>query len=169
MWYVIQVRATREHEILALLDRWVKEADEEFFVMRCMRYLRQQDAAWDNVEALAFPGYIFADTNDIDGLRERLKQIPDLTKVLGAGDEIFPVYEEEERILKLIGGKKHLIEASQGVRQGNRIVVIKGNLVGQEAMIKWVNSHKRMACIEFEISGRKVTTKVGLEIIRRDY
>ncbi|MBO5622646.1 MAG: transcription antiterminator, partial [Butyrivibrio sp.] len=80
MWYVIQVSPSHEHEVLVQLDKFVKTGNEEFFIMRCLRYLRQKDASWDNVEALAFPGYIFAKTDDINYLRERLIKVPYLTK-----------------------------------------------------------------------------------------
>ena len=94
MLYVIQVKPLHEDKTLIMLNQYVKAESEEFFVMKCMRYLRQKDATWDDVEALAFPGYIFARTDDIDSLRDRLLKIPDLTKVLGAGDEVFPIYKE---------------------------------------------------------------------------
>lgn len=167
MWYVIQVKSTREHYILSLCEERVRMPSEEMFVMKCVRYLRESDGSWRENEVIAFPGYVFADTEDIDSLRERLKRIPELTKVIGAGDEIFPIYENEKKLLELLGGKEHIISASKGVKKGDEIVVLSGDLVGHEAMIKWVNIHKKLALIEFDIAGQKVRTKVGLEILKK--
>ncbi len=168
MWYVIQVGPRREHEILALCEKWVRIPSEEFFVMRCMGYRRRTDGTWDKLERLAFPGYIFVRTDDIDDLRLRLKKIPELTKVLGAGDEIFPIYEEEEKLLWDLGGEDHFIKASHGYRDGDKVVVVDGSLINKEGLITWVNAHKRMALIEIQFAGRTVRTKVGLEIITKE-
>jgi len=99
MWYVIQVGPRREQEqeqeIITLCDKWVKIPSEEFFTMKRIRFNRSSDGTWNQLEKLAFPGYVFASTDDIDSLRTRLKKIPELTKLLGAGDEIFSIYDEE--------------------------------------------------------------------------
>lgn len=51
MWYVIQVKTTREHYILSLCEERVREPSEEFFVMRYVRYLRESDGSWRENEA----------------------------------------------------------------------------------------------------------------------
>ena len=167
MWYVIQVMAGREEYILSFCEQVVRKSSEEMFVMRCDRLLRNQDGSWRKNEEIAFPGYLFADTDDIDGLRERLKKIPELAKVVKVGTGIFPIYDGEEKLFELMGGKEHLIKASTGIRKGDKIVVLEGSLVGHEALIKWVNSHKRLAEIELDLAGEKIKTKVGLEILKK--
>lgn len=167
MWYVIQVRTGREHEILTLYDRRIKSTDEELFIMRCMRYIRNPGGGFHEQEANAFPGYIFADTKDINNLKERLNDIPELTKIVGAGDEVFPIYQEEENLLKLLGGDEHLISTSKGIQKGDKIIVSSGSLAGLEGKIAWVNRHRRTACIEIDFCGHTVKTKLGLEIIEK--
>ncbi len=93
MWYVIHVRTTREQQIITMYDRRVKVPRESLFVMRCFRNMWGAGGEWFESESLAFPGYVFAETEDIDGLIERLKSIPDLTKMIGVGKELFPIYK----------------------------------------------------------------------------
>lgn len=58
------------------------------------------------------------------------------------GVKMKPIYENEKEMLELLGGKEHLIRASKGIKKGDEIVVLSGDLVGHEGMIKWVNVHK---------------------------
>ncbi|MBO5621536.1 MAG: antiterminator LoaP [Butyrivibrio sp.] len=167
MWYVIQVRTGREHDIITMYEKRIKVPDEEIFIIRCMRFIRNPGGGFHEQEANAFPGYVFADTHNIEDLIERLRDIPELTKVIGAGEEIFPIYKEEEDILKFLVGDNHLIGTSKGIIKNNRIIITSGNLAGHEGMIVWVNRHRKVACIEIDISGHKVKTKVGLEIEER--
>ncbi len=164
MWYVIQVAPNREHEVIIMCNRRIRKPGEEFFVMKGIRYLREKDGSWRENEVIAFPRYVFADTDDIENLRERLMMIPDLTKVVHSGDDFYPIYPDEEALLKVIGGSEHLITASVAIKTENGLEVIEGGLMGHEDMIKWVNTHKRLACLELELSGHKSTVKVGLEI-----
>ena len=164
MWYVIQVAPGREYDVITMCDLQIKKPGEDFFVMKGIRYLREKDGSWRENEVIAFPRYVFADTDDIENLRERLMKIPDLTKVLRSGDDVFPIYPDEEELLKIIGGSEHIITSSIAVQTENGFKVIKGGLMGHEDMIKWVNAHKRLACLELELAGHKSTVKVGLEI-----
>ena len=141
MWYVIQVRSGREHDILTMYERRIKVPDEELFIIRCIRFIRNPGGGFHEQEANAFPGYVFADTDNIENLIERLRNIPELTKVLGAGEEIFPIYKEEEEILKFLVGDDHLISTSKGIIKNNQIIITSGDLVGQEGLIVWVNRH----------------------------
>ena len=167
MWYVIQVRTGKEHDILTMYNRRIKAPDEELFIVRCIRYIRNPGGGFHEQEANAFPGYIFADTENINNLIERLRKIPDLTKVLGAGEDVFPIYKEEEEVLQLLIGDDHIISTSKGIIRNRQLIITSGDLVGQEGLIVWVNRHRKVACIEIEISGRKVKTKVGLEITKK--
>ena len=62
-------------------------------------------------------------------------------------------------------GEKEEVEMSRGVIEGDKIRVISGPLVGQEAHIKRIDRHKRKALIETELLGRGVEVTVGLEVI----
>lgn len=75
---------------------------------------------------------------------------------------------DEEALLKVIGGTKHLITASAAIKTEDGIKIINGGLMGHEGMIKWVNTHKRLACLEIGLSGHKSTVKVGLEIKKEE-
>ena len=54
------------------------------------------------------------------------------------------------------------MEFSQGVIEGDEVKVTKGPLKGQEAKIRKIDRHKRLAFLEMHMFGRTKVVKVGL-------
>lgn len=115
-------------------------------------------------ERILFPGYMFLETDDIDELYLNLRTIPRLTKLLGVGEYIVPLNDEEEDFLMRFGGKKHLVEMSEGIIEHSQVRILSGPLMGMEGMIKKIDRHKRKAWLEMELFGRTQIVEVGLEV-----
>ncbi len=85
MWYVVQVRTGDELKISNRLQFEVKSDDEEIFVplyerRKCIK------GEWRRVTTPLFPGYIFFQTHDVEGMYRRLHKIDAFTKVLKTGE-----------------------------------------------------------------------------------
>ena len=91
-----------------------------------------------------------------------------LTKLIGTGDEIVPLVQEEIDLLMKIGTDKQLVEMSSGIIENDRVQILAGPLMGMEGNIRRIDRHKRTAYLEIEMFGRTVEMKVGLEIIRKE-
>lgn len=91
-----------------------------------------------------------------------------LTKLIGTGDEIVPLVQEEIDLLMKIGTDKQLVEISSGIIENDRVQILAGPLMGMEGNIRRIDRHKRTAYLEIEMFGRTVEMKVGLEIIRKE-
>lgn len=168
MWYVIQVRTRHEIEIVEECEEKVLRSGEKAFVMRGERIFHTNEER-EIREYILFPGYVFIDTrSDTDDLRIRLRNVKQMTKLLSAGGEFSPIHPEEESFLKEIGGEEHFVRYSKGFKDGDQIVVTDGALLGKEGRIKWIDRHNRVAGIEVELLGRKVTVKLGLGLVSRD-
>ncbi len=164
MWYVMWVRAHHEEEIIRQCRKLLKD-DEEVFVMYVEK-LRRTGNEWTVHRELAFKNSIFADVKDVDDFRVRIRKIPDLTKLLQVGETIVPIYPEEEKFLKRIGGKDHVIRPSKGHYEGEKIRVTEGPLKGQESVIKWVDRRQHLVGIEIQLMNRTVEVKLGAEFVR---
>ena len=112
-----------------------------------------------------FPGYLFYETERVGDLRERLRKITDFKRLLSFDGDIIPLSADEEILLYKLCGKEHVLDVSTGYREGDRVRVIRGPLMGMEANIKKVNRHKRIAVIEIEMFNRTMELVVGLEVI----
>lgn len=97
-----------------------------------------------------------------------LRKVIGLTKLIGTGDEIVPLVQEEIDLLMKIGTDKQLVEMSSGIIENDRVQILAGPLMGMEGNIRRIDRHKRTAYLEIEMFGRTVEMKVGLEIIRKE-
>ena len=164
MWYVVQVRTGDELKISERLQREVKTDDEEIFVPL---YERRKCIRGENkkVTSTLFPGYIFFQTNDVEGMYRRLVKINAFTKILMTGDVYTPISSDEEIFLRILMGDDFIVEQSVGVIEGDQVFVKYGPLCGLEGNIVKINRHKRIAIIRADFMGGSREIKVGLEII----
>lgn len=97
----------------------------------------------------------------------RLKEIKTMTKLLKTGEEITPLYSEEEEYLKRLQDEEHVVRYSEGWLEGDRLVISEGALKGYEGKIKKILRHKRLVVLEVPLLGRKVEVTLGLGIVEK--
>lgn len=167
-WYVIQVRSGKEDEIKRTCERKIeREVLKECFIPRSIR-LKKYQGKWHQVEEILFKGYVFMITDHIDVLFNKLKMIPDLTKVLGNdGEYICPILKDEAIFLLKFGKEDHIVDISKGYIEGDVIKITSGPLIGYEGLIRKIDRHKRIAYVEVSLFDQVTTVKVGLEIISK--
>lgn len=167
MWYVIQVRSGTEEEIQRQCETVIdKEILERAFVPYSEQE-RKYQGEWHREYKVLFPGYVFLVSEDKAELFYQLKRVIGLTKLLGTGDEIVPLSEDEIRFLTAFGREDQVVEMSEGFIENDRVVITSGPLQGNEGLIRKIDRHKRKAYLEIDMFGRKLKTQVGLEIVRK--
>lgn len=123
---------------------------------------------------MAYPGkntfsrYVFLIAENPEQLINSFKNIVGLTKMIGTGNEIVPLSQEEVNLLMRMGKDNQLVEMSSGIIKDNRIQILSGPLQGMEDSIRRIDRHKRVAYLEVEMFGRTVEMKAGLEIIKKE-
>lgn len=167
-WYVIQVRSKAEEKIKKTCEMMISEDIlKEAFVPKNNRF-RKINGNWIEIGEILFSGYVFLVSDHPDELYLKLKDIPDLTKMLGhVENEIYPLYDEEVEFLKSFTDKDHVVEVSTGFIENETIYITQGPLKGREGIIRKIDRHKRMAIIEVELFGKITQAKVGLEIVSK--
>lgn len=167
MWYVIQVSTGKEEQILKMINEYgVQRYLKECFIPKYERR-RKYLGQWHQEEAVLFPGYIFIISEEAKELYLALKQIPELTKLLGIGEKWTPMSKEDVAIIEALSGKERLVKHSEGYIAGSKVTITDGPLVGMEAMIRKIDRHKRKAFLEIPMLGRMLTVQVGLEIVTK--
>ena len=112
-WYAVQVRTGREQATAELcLARIPRIILEDCIIPRFER-MRRYQGDWHSEQPPMFPGYIFLVTEQVDILFAKLKQIPDLTKILGDGTEFIPLTQEEVIFLKNMVNEAYIAEMSK--------------------------------------------------------
>lgn len=166
--YVIQVIGGRENTVQQLVASRASDLITECFAPRC-ELRKRYNGEWKTVKELLFPGYLFVDTTDVEALFRRLKEVPAFTRLLGnERDRFVPLDREEVAwIESLTTSQTRVLQMSEGVIEGDRVIVTKGPLKGHEALISKIDRHKRLAYLDLCILGRRKTIRVGIEIVAR--
>ena len=167
-WYVIQVPAGKEVALCETIRRAVgPDVLRECFTPRFATE-RKVRGVWEQAESLLLPGYIIAVTREPVALYERLREVREFTKLLRMGGSFCPLAEEDRAWMAMFTNEgDRVIPMSMGVMEGDRVVVFRGPLKGREACIVSVNRRKSLAFIELDMCGRRVTTRIGLGIVRK--
>ena len=112
-------------------------------------------------------GYVFLIAENLEQLSENLRKVTGMTRLLGTGDEIIPLSQEEVDLLLKLGKEEQLVAMSTGIIENDQVRILTGPLQGMEGYIRKINRHKRKAWVSIEMFGRSVDMEVGLEIIKK--
>ncbi len=163
MWYVIQTRAGNERKISDRCGDLTSKSEEVFVPL--VEYERRIRGENIQVTKAMFPGYVFFDTEDVDGLFYRLKRIKGLTRILRTGDEFTPISQEEKDLIEQLAGDEHVVLMSEGYKEGGRVIITDGPLVNFSGVIKRIDRTKRTATLEVLLLGEPREVKVGLRVM----
>lgn len=168
MWYVVQTVAGREFAVCRLIESLVEDdVLQECFVPK-YEVQKQFRGQWRTCTATLFPGYLIVVTDRVDELESQLRRVPAFARVLSNDGGFVPLERDEVAWIDAFTEKGHrTVGVSEGVIEGDRIIVLKGPLVGREGWIRKINRRKRTAYLEIDMFGRTIQTKIGLGIVRK--
>ncbi len=168
MWYVIQVGGGKERSACRLIERFVPEdLMKELFVPQ-YEIMRKRRGQWHACTETLLPGYLFVVTSQPEKLAVALRGVPAFTRLLGNNDMFTPLTDQEVAFVNAFTEPgRRVVRMSEGVIEGDEIVILKGPLMHQTGLIKKIDRHKRLAYLEIQMLGRTKTVKVGLEIVRK--
>ncbi|MGN1054036.1 MAG: antiterminator LoaP [Erysipelotrichaceae bacterium] len=169
-YYVIQVTSGGEYRTLKIIKEIINnELITSAYIPKMKKYKKYR-GDWHTVEEILFPGYIFIETDNIRELYYDLQRVPKLTKILGIdGDVIYPLSDSEVYFIKsFCDNDEHTVDISTGFIEGDKVIITDGPLLGKEAHIRKIDRHKRIAYLDIDFFNQTISTKVGLEIIKKD-
>ena len=154
MWYVMQVRTGTEENIRCQCQRLISSD----ILKRCfIPYYQQKkrfQGKWHIQERILFPGYVFLIAENLEQLAENLRKVTGMTRLLGTGDEIIPLSQEEVELLLKLGKEEQLVTMSTGIIENDQVRILTGPLQGMEGYIRKINRHKRKAWVSIEMFER---------------
>ena len=106
-------------------------------------------------------------SGNTDRQTENLRKVTGMTRLLGTGDEVIPLSQEEVDLLLKLGKEEQLVAMSTGIIENDQVRILTGPLQGMEGYIRKINRHKRKAWVSIEMFGRSVDMEVGLEIVKK--
>ena len=166
--YVIQVFAGREEHARSLIERLADpDVVQEVFIPQWQKRMTCRGGGARFEAKPLTPGYLYVVTSDVDEVAQQLRDVPTFTRLLGGDAGFVPLTDDELAWMNALTRPGYRsVEISHAVKEGDRVRVVDGPLMGFEAHIVKTNAHKRLAWIEFPIMGRAKVVKVGLEVVR---
>ena len=119
---------------------------------------------WRRETRPLYSGYVFMVTDDPGALDKALTKVPGYHRLLKAADVILTVNDEEKAFINRIAGRDNVVEISTGYKEGDKITVVSGPMMGLEGDIVHVDRHKRLVTVNISLFGRMVKTTMGLEL-----
>ena len=166
--YVVQVLTGKEKSVKRLVDKIVDKSLVHECFIPYFKLKKRIQGEWQLVEERLTPGYVYVTTRDVQRVSQALRSVPAFTKLLGNDGGFIPLRKDEMLWLdKLTGAGDRTVDMSEGIIEGDKVVVTSGPLVGCEALIAKIDRHKRLAYIDMHLFGRTKTIRVGLEIVSK--
>lgn len=166
-WYVMQVLTGMEENICVQCRKDIEKSILEKCFLPFYEEKRKIQGEWKTLKKLLFPGYVFVISGDKDCLYQKLKKVIGMTKLIGTGKEIIPLTKEEVSFLLKFGGEEQIVSMSEGIIEGNKLLIRSGPLQGMEGYIRKIDRHKRKAHLEIPFFGRVQNVQMGLEIVEK--
>ena len=176
MYYVIQVAPREEQKIVRLINNAIpKELCRDcFFPMRDIR--RKIRGEFTNIREVLFPGYVFVESDTPQELHEAIREIPNLTKMLGIDyDETNETFNFEELpshevawLAQIISDDdRHIVPLSQvAVDVQGDVRIVSGPLMSLTEHILKFDLHKRIAKVKVEFNRKVSVIHLGIEIMK---
>lgn len=99
-------------------------------------------------------------------LEQHLLRLPEFARVLTQGDDYVPLAKEEVEIIAGFTAKgERVVPMSHGIKDGDRVVITSGPLLGREGLIRSVDRRKSVAMVELSLCGRTLATRMGLAVL----
>lgn len=168
MWYVISVLGRREKYAKQLIENFVdSDVLKELFIPE-YEIMKRYQGQWRMCYETFIPGYLFVITEKPHELAVQLHNVPTFTKLLGNSDTFIPLDDHEIALINAFTeSNNRIVGMSEGLIEGDEIVIVKGPLMNHTGLIKKVDRHKRLAYLEIDLFERKTSVKIGLEIVRK--
>lgn len=173
MWYVVQVVGGRERRALDQVRGVCDPATFKQCFLPQYEVKKRYGGVWQMRREILFPGYVFVETKTPEAFRVELGRVCAATKLLTGGtvdgERRFIPLTDAERVLisSFIGDDDHVMKMSEGIIEGDEIMILRGPLMNHVGLVRKIDRHKRLAYLEMDMCGRKVGVRAGLEIIRK--
>ena len=143
MWYVMQVRTGTEENIRCQCQRLISNNVLERCFIPYYQQKKRFQGEWHIQERILFPGYVFLIAQNLECLSESLRKVIGMTRLLGTGEDIIPLSQEEVNLLLKLGKEEQLVAMSTGIIESDQVRILTGPLQGMEGCIRKIDRHKR--------------------------
>lgn len=162
-WYALFVKTGAELKLLdALKKRY--QASLGFHVPRREMRIRRQ-GEWILETKPMFPGYILVNGELTRESASHIKRINDVYKWVSDERGPLAIPEYEITLIRSLIRDDDVIHQSRAYYEGQKIVIVDGPLVGNEAIIRKVDRRKQRVKVAIPLFGQERLIDISLDFI----
>ena len=167
MWYVIQSRSGDEEVIKSFIETLEDRDSYRRLFIPLYEEVRRSRGKNRILIKKMFPQYLFIDTDDPEGLFDKLKKIPKFKRILSMEEEdheryFIPVGREDEEFLDSIIDDGIMHVSYIKMKNHSYIEKVTGPLARYRNHITKLDIPHRRAIVEAEIFGKRRKIRFGL-------
>lgn len=156
-WYAVRTRSNFERRVATdLITRGL-----EIF-LPSFREVHQWKDRKKIVEQPLFPGYLFTHMADSAEMRLAILKVPGAVQILGQGQSIEPVPDEQVEAVRAILAANVSCFAHPFLREGSRVRIRRGALKGIEGFLVRFKNQFRLV-LSVELLSQSVATEVDIQ------
>lgn len=125
----------------------------------------RKNGIWKEKFKPLFPGYILLQGQFDTGKYYTLRTIPGIVRILKDNKGLYRIYPDEIDIINRLMCNGELIGTSTVLRNGDKIIISDGPLLGMEGLIISINGRKGRARIKLSILGNEKTIDLDIKLI----
>ena len=164
-WYLLRVPEGSEAAACKKLSKLIpRELLPECFCPRKERWMKKA-GSWSLASEPARAGYAIAVTSDPAALASRLSQSSVPAQLAGSnGNAWTPLSDDARRWLASSMDEERVLRNSTAVISDGVLKVRDGPLAGQEALVKWIDRHRRRCAVKVPDAGSSFTVLMPIEV-----
>lgn len=140
---------------------------EDYTVMVPKRKLKMRKGGVLRVETkVLFPGYVLINGEINTDIYYRLKNIPNVLRLLKTGTTVAPIDSSEMAVLSQLICNSEVIGFSSVLMENGRVRVVDGPLFSLEGIILSINHRKERAKVRLNFLGEERTVDLGISFLR---
>ena len=181
MYYVIYTSSGMEKKT----EDYIKRMIPGHLYKRCFHpvrhTLRKFQGQWKDWFDVLIPGYIFLESDDIEGFYQEVRKNTRYLNILGKSftKDDLEFYElnasEEDWLISLTGAEPDKEAEDDPVAEiskiefdeNDEVVILSGPLKNLSGHIKKINLHKKIAEVEMEFMNRRTTIFMGIDFMEK--
>jgi transcriptional antiterminator NusG len=163
-WHAVFVKTGEEEPVKEKIDYTMKEAPISAIVPK-RSIMERKDGKWHERIKPLFPGYILLKGQVDIANYYALRCVPGVVRILKDSHGLYRIYPEEIRIINKLMCNGDIIGSSIAFKQGDKVIVTKGPLLGLEGLITTVDSRKGRAKVKLSFLGDERTVDLSISFV----
>ncbi len=163
-WHALFVTTGHEDKVKKAIEATFKDEIKSIVPKRELR--ERKSGKWHIVKRTLFPGYVLIKGKITIETYYRIKEIPMLANLLKDESGPLKIEEKELEVLNILlkNGEEN-IGISTAYKEGQKVRIIDGPLVGLEGHIQSVDTRKGRAKLNIDFLGSPRTVQLGINFV----